>query len=111
MRYMMLIYSAHLPPEETPPDMVEAYNRFAHDVQTEGVFRAADRLQPADTATTVSVRKGKTTTTDGPFVETKEQLAGYFILECADLDDATAWAARLPGSWHGTVEVRPIMDM
>ena len=70
---------------------------------------AGDPLEPTATATTVRVRGGKTESTDGPFAETKEQLGGYYILDCKDLDEAIAYAARIPTAAFGSVEVRPIM--
>jgi hypothetical protein len=66
-------------------------------------------LQPANTATTVRVRNGKVSTTDGPFAETKEQLGGYYLIEAADLNDAIQVSARIPGAKTGSIEVRPIM--
>jgi hypothetical protein len=86
-----------------------AYMKFSNDVKESGKLVAGDALQPVATATTVRVRDGKTLTTDGPFAETKEQLGGYYLLECKDLDEAIAWAAKIPSSKHGSVEVRPIM--
>lgn len=68
-------------------------------------------LQPINTATTVRVRNGKTVTTDGPFAETKEHLVGFYILNCKNLDDALAWAAKIPDAKLGSVEVRPVMDV
>jgi hypothetical protein len=74
-------------------------------------MRAGDALQPTATATTVRLRQGKTLVTDGPFAETKEQLGGYYLIEADSLDEATAWAAKLPGSKHGSVEIRPVMQV
>jgi hypothetical protein len=70
---------------------------------------AGDALQPVQTATTVRVRGGKVSTTDGPFAETKEQLGGYYLIEAKDLNDAIQVASRIPSARHGSVEVRPIM--
>ena len=70
---------------------------------------AADALQPTTTATSVRVRDGKTITTDGPFAETKEQLGGYYLLDCKDLDEALEFAAKIPGAKIGSIEVRPVM--
>ena len=67
-------------------------------------------LLPTNTATTVRVRDGKTLTTDGPFAETKEQLGGYYLLVCKDLDEAIKAAAKIPGAAHGSIEIRPIME-
>ena len=71
----------------------------------------AARLQPTTTATTVRVREGKTLTTDGPFAETREQLGGYYILDCKDLDEAIQWASKIPSARWGSIEVRPELSM
>ena len=76
-----------------------------------GVLLAAEPLHPVETATTVRVRNGRVTVTDGPFAETKEQLGGYYLIEAPDLDAAISWAARCPGASHGTIEVRPVWEM
>ena len=73
-----------------------------------GNFKAGDRLKPVSSASTVRVRNGKTTITDGPFAETREQLGGYYLIEAKDLDEATAIAARIPGARLGSIEVRPV---
>jgi hypothetical protein len=115
MRYMFLIYSEE-PSADAPPNpeewqgVMDAYNNFTKEVADAGVLLAGDALNGTETATTVQVRDGKTLTTDGPFAETKEALGGFYIIECKDLDDAIGWAAKLPGSWHGKVEVRPVME-
>ena len=78
------------------------------------VLRGGNALQPTSTATTVRVHGGKggdVVTSDGPFAETKEVLGGFYLLECADLDEALKWAAQIPGAWHGSVEVRPVLEM
>lgn len=114
MRYMLLIYGDEkLNPASDSADaqdMMPAYAAFTDDVQKAGVLRGGDALQPIATATSVRVRDGKRLTTDGPFAETKEQLGGFYILDCKDSDEAAAWAARIPGAKNGTVEVRPIME-
>jgi hypothetical protein len=114
MRYMALIYTEEVDPATTPPEqwqeVMDAYIKFGEDATAAGVMKGGDALQPTQTATTVRVREGKTLTTDGPFAETKEALGGYYIFEARDLDEAIEWAARLPGSWWGSVEVRPILE-
>ena len=85
------------------------YGAFTQSIIQSGHFKAGDGLQPTSTATTVRVRDGKTLTTDGPFAETREQLAGYYLVEAKDLDTALAIAARIPGAKTGSVEVRPVM--
>jgi hypothetical protein len=115
MRYMMLIYS-HEDESATPEEMravASAHEAVMDETRERGIFRAADPLQPSATATTVRVQDGKALVTDGPFAETKEQLAGYYILECQDLDEALAWAAKIPtacAGGAGCVEVRPVRE-
>lgn len=114
MRYMALIYSEEVDPSAVSPEqwneVMTAYNGFTRDARAAGVMIDGDALQPTSTATTVRVRDGKTLTTDGPFAETREALGGYYLLEAKDLDEAIEWAAKLPGSWWGSVEVRPIQE-
>ena len=115
MRYMMLIYS-HEDESATPEEMrgvASAHKAVMDETRERGIFRAADPLQPSATATTVRVQDGKALVTDGPFAETKEQLAGYYILECQDLDEALAWAAKIPtacAGGAGCVEIRPVRE-
>jgi hypothetical protein len=115
MRYMMLIYSRE-DEAGTPEDLraVAAAHKIVMDQTRErGIFCAADPLQPSMTATTVRVQDGKSLVTDGPFAETKEQLAGYYILDCQDLDEALAWAAKIPTACAGApgcIEIRPIRE-
>jgi hypothetical protein len=113
MRYIALIYSEEADPSSVPPEqwqeIMDAYNTFTTDAKAAGVMLAGDALQPTSMATTVRVRDGRTLTTDGPFAETREALGGFYLFEARDLDEAIEWAARLPGSWWGSVEVRPIM--
>lgn len=114
MKYMALIYSApgSSPQFGTPefgPFMAAyqaANERFAKD----GVLVAGEALEAASTATSVTVRNGRTETMDGPFAETKEQLGGFYIFDCASLDDAIRYAAMIPTATYGTVEVRPIQN-
>src|SRR5258707_15751527 len=113
MQYMLLIYDN----EKIWTDMPEAertklfgeYMQFTTDIKASGHHIAGDALQPVHTATTVRVRNGKTTTTDGPFAETREQLGGYYLINAKDLDEATQIAARIPSSRIGSIEVRPVM--
>lgn len=113
MQYMLLIYGAeengpHPGTPEFGPYM-QGYLDFTEKVKSEGKLVAGDALQPVATATTVTLRNGKRETMDGPFAETKEQLGGYYILDCANLDEALAYAAMIPDAATGRVEVRPIM--
>jgi hypothetical protein len=108
MRYMLSIYVD--PTAEGGADMSEwwGYNEAA---QKAGVLLAGDALEAPTTATTVRLRSGERLLTDGPFAETKEQLGGFYILNCKDLDEAISWAERIPSLPHyGAVEVRPIME-
>jgi hypothetical protein len=82
---------------------------FTKEIKDSGHYRAGDALQPISTATSVRVRSAKTSRTDGPFAETREQLGGYYLIEAKDLDDACAIAARIPSARTGTIEVRPVM--
>jgi hypothetical protein len=112
MQYLLMIYrnEAELG-AMTPADrkkMTADYGTFTQSIIQSGHFKAGDGLQPTTTATTVRVRDGKTLTTDGPFAETREQLAGYYLVEAKDLDAALAMAARIPGAKTGSIEVRPI---
>jgi hypothetical protein len=91
-----------------------AHRAVLDETQHRGILRAADPLEASATATIVRVREGEVLVTDGPFAETKEQLAGYYILDCEDLDEALAWAAKIPTGCAGAagcVEVRPIRQM
>lgn len=112
MQYLLMIYQNEAEYAKmdaaTTQKMMEEYGVFTQGIVQSGNFKAGDRLQPTTTATTVRVRDGKTLTTDGPFAETREQLAGYYLIEAGDLDAALAIAARIPGARLGSIEVRPI---
>jgi hypothetical protein len=111
MRYIALIYTSEATePVQGSPEHVKQhadYGTYTQALQSAGVMRGGAALQPISTATTVRVRDGKTLTTDGPFAETKEQLGGFYIFDCANLDQAIEWAAKIPGAARGSVEVRP----
>lgn len=114
MRYMFLIYTNEA--SETPElhqGAVVQHDAVMADARARGVLLAADPLRSADTATTVRRALEKPFVTDGPFADTKEQLAGYYILECKNLDEAIEWARRIPSACgdDGAVEIRPIKDM
>jgi len=116
MRYMMLIYTRET--DSASPEEMQAVSTAHWAIMDEtarrGILRGTDPLEPTSTATTVRMRDGKAIVTDGPFAETKEQLAGYYILECKNLDEALEWAARIPSSCGGAagcVEVRPIHEI
>lgn len=114
MKYLLLIYSdekaeASMSKEESDAWMGE-YWAYTEDMQKAGVSLAGEALQPTATATTVRVKDGKKLTTHGPFAETKEQLGGYYLLDCKNLDEAIEWAAKCPGARTGSIELRPIME-
>ena len=114
MKYLLTIYADEsrygtMTPEDSAA-MMKAYNQFGTEAQSAGVLIGGEGLQPTATATTVRVRDGETLFTDGPFAETREQLGGYYLLDCADLDEASRWAAKIPDATGGAIEVRPVMD-
>ena len=112
-KYMLLIYDdpSTSPARDSPEAQQEfqEYGTFTQDVQSKGLLVAGDPLEPTETATTVRVQDGETLLSDGPFAETKEWLAGYYVLDCPDLDSATKYAAKIPAARHGAIEVRPVM--
>jgi hypothetical protein len=115
MKYACLIYSDYSDPDANPnpasPEfapIMDGYFKFTADVQAAGVYVGGEALESVESATSVQVRDGDVVTTDGPFAETKEQLGGFYILECETLDEAISWAAKIPHAANGTVEVRPV---
>ncbi len=112
MQYMLIIYADESSfanvSEDDAKQMTAAYDVYTQELHDRGAFVAGDRLHPSASATIVRVRDSETLTTDGPFAETKEQLAGYYIVEAETLDEALAWAAKIPGARMGSIEVRPI---
>ena len=113
MQYMLLIYDAEaalakMSPEENR-QFFEEYMTFTEEIRASGHLRGGDALQSIRTATTVRTREGKTTTTDGPFAETREQLGGYYLIEAKDLDEALKIAARVPSARTGSIEIRPLV--
>src|SRR5258708_2897723 len=112
MKYMLLIYDNRAEAPKTTPEQQQAASQawvdFVKETKTAGVLVSNNGLLPATDATTVRIRNGKTLIADGPFAETHEQLGGFFILDCKDLDEAIGWATRLPGAKSGSIEVRPL---
>ncbi|HEY6344365.1 MAG TPA: YciI family protein [Bryobacteraceae bacterium] len=114
MRYMMLIYSKETPGGMNAEQKEELYARHTRTMaegRKKGVLEGAEPLAPVSTATTVRVEEGKTLVTDGPFAETKEQLASYYIIDCENLDEAIEWAAKIPTGCRGNpgcIEIRPL---
>src|SRR5262249_24070753 len=112
MRYALLVCddeSVELSPEEETTQ-VAAYAAFQTQMEARGVLVRRERLRPTSTATTVRVRAGNLVIADGPFAETKEQIAGIYFVECADLDEAIAVASQIPAARSGTIEVRPVWE-
>jgi hypothetical protein len=105
MKYMLLVYNDEARDE---PSRLEEYIALARELGDR--LLAGDELQPVATATSVRVRNGETLLTDGPFAETKEALGGYFLVEASSLDEAIAWAERIPAADGGTVEIRPVVE-
>jgi hypothetical protein len=114
MRYLCLIYENERAWESLPAAESEAimgeYFAFTEGIRSNGKLVAGEALQPTPTATTVRVRNGKISTTDGPFVETKEQLGGFYLIDATDLNEAIQIAAKIPSARFGGVEVRPVID-
>jgi hypothetical protein len=114
MRYMMLIYGKEVPDGYGPEEASEiraAHGRVIEEATRKGILQGAEPLAASTTATTVRMQDGKALVTDGPFAETKEQLAGYYILDCENLDEAIEWAAKIPTKCHGgngCIEIRPM---
>ena len=115
MQYLLMLYTQEdgwrSMTKEQQAQGYAAYGAYTEALKKAGAYVGSNRLQPVATATTVRVADGKSQVLDGPFVDSKEQLGGYFLIEAADLDTALDWAARCPGSSHGTIEVRPIWAM
>jgi hypothetical protein len=114
MKYMLLMYAnesqaAQMTPEEIK-DVMQDWMTFMKEGRDAGVLLSNSGLAPTTTATTVRVREGQAMSTDGPFAETHEQLGGFSLLECKDLDEALRWAARVPHARYGSVEVRALWD-
>jgi hypothetical protein len=114
MKYLCLIYDNEgewqkFSQEVRDKYMVE-YTAFGDSIKKSGQFVGANQLQPSHTATVVRSRNGKVSTTDGPFVETKEQLGGYYLIEAKDLNDAIQVASRIPSARGGAIEVRPVVE-
>ncbi len=115
MQYLLLICidenrQAAMSPEEAAAMMAQ-YGGFYDEMEGRGVLEGGERLRPTTDATSVRVRDGEVLASDGPFAETKEQIGGYFLVDCRDLDEAIEVAAKIPGAEFGTIEVRPIWAM
>ncbi|MCB1428374.1 MAG: YciI family protein [Nitratireductor sp.] len=115
MKYIALIYAnRELEPEFGTPEFaryMDGYRTCNETYAADGVMLGGEALQSVDVATTIRVRNGRTEAMDGPFIETKEQLGGYYLLDCPDLDTAIRYAAMIPTAQFGSVEIRPIADV
>ena len=108
MKYLCLVYLEHDKLHAVPDTECKAYG---DGLRGTDVLVAAEALQPVDTATTVRLRNGKVSVTDGPFAETKEQLAGFYLIEARDLNDAIQIASKIPPAREGSIEVRPVRQL
>jgi hypothetical protein len=115
MKFMFMIYhdenELQALPEREMQTLVDSALDYDDEIRRSGHYIVSDALQPAHTARTIRVRGGKVSTTDGPFAETKEQLGGFFLIDVKNLDEAIAWAAKVPSARLGSIEVRPIWEM
>jgi hypothetical protein len=114
VKYLCTIYGDESQWGSATPEQISAvmaaYAAFSEEAGQAGVIVAGEGLEPTSSATTVRVRAGERVLSDGPFAETKEQLGGFYLLECDSLDEAIDWAAKIPGASSGSVEVRPVMN-
>ena len=111
MLYMFLLHWNEQNPAVTQDDAIREHFAFAAEARARGAYVSSEALGGTGAATTVRVRDGKTMITDGPFAEAKEVMGGYYILDCKDLDEALAYAAKMPDARSSGVEVRPIMGV
>ena len=117
MRYMFLMYSRETPEGPSPEEvdfLLRAHGSLMAEARQKGVLLGVEGLKSSASATTVRAQDGRAIVLDGPFAETKEQLAGYYILECKDLDEAVEWAKKIPTSCKGAsgcIEIRPVADL
>jgi hypothetical protein len=111
VRYAVFIWTKWDTDDDLDADMFDRYAEFGRAATEAGVLVDGSALHPVSAATTVRLRDDEVLVTDGPFIESKEQLSGYYVFECVDLDEAIAWAARIPGARHGAVDIRPLLVM
>jgi hypothetical protein len=113
MKYALTIYGDENARENATPEqrtaVSQAYGQLTQEMEDAGILVGGEGLHPTSTATTVRVRGDERNVTDGPFAETKEQLAGFYEIDVKDLDEAIEWAAKIPGAQQGSVEIRPVM--
>jgi hypothetical protein len=115
MQYLLMLYADEAGWSNMTKDQqqqgIAAYTAYTEALKKAGVWKGSNRLQPINAATTVRVANGKSQVLDGPYIESKEQIGGYYLIDVPDLDAAMSWAARCPGASHGVVEVRPVWAM
>jgi len=111
MQFLAMIYSVEDADDVDFETLLGQYQALEAEMAEAGLVFSGNALQPVSTATSVRNRSGKIELHDGPFSETKEQLGGYYLLDCESLDEAIKWAGKIPSARYGTVEVRPIMDL
>ena len=114
MKYLLLLYGDEAQwADATPEDLqksMDGYVALDKEVNEAGVLVSGEGLEPSSAATTLRVRDGETMLTDGPFAETREQLGGFYLLDCRDLDEAVEWAKKIPAAYDGSIEIRPVMN-
>jgi hypothetical protein len=115
MQYLLMLYSAEgqwdKMTQAQQQQGIAAYGAYTEALKKAGALLGANRLQPSTSATTVRVENGKSQVLDGPFVDSKEKIGGYYLIDVPDLDAALSWAARCPAASHGSIEVRPVWSM
>jgi hypothetical protein len=115
MRYLLIICTDEkwyeTVPQEQRETFMKEYAGFGEEMGSRGLLQGGERLRPTSDATTVRVQNGDVLTSDGPFAETKEQIGGYYLVDCKDLDEAIEVASKIPAAKHGAIEVRPIWEM
>ena len=115
MKYALLIYAAEKnwvdAPEQERSALYNEYWAYSMELKKSGKMLSCEPLDPTSTATTIRVRDGKTIPTDGPFADTKEQLGGIYVVDVKDLNEAIAWAAKIPDARTGSIEIRPLMNV
>jgi hypothetical protein len=115
MQYLLMLHSEEAAWDRMTKEQQEqgyaAYMAYSEALKKAGALLGSNRLRPSSNSTTVRVENGKPKVLDGPYVDSKEQIGGYYLIEAPDLDAAISWAARCPGAGHGTVEVRPVWSM
>jgi hypothetical protein len=111
MRYVLMIWADESQARAMSPSEQAEWDAFGEEMGRRSVLRGGERLRWSSEAVTVSVPNGKVVTSDGPFAETKEQIGGFYLVDCKDRDEAIEVAAKIPGARHGKIEVRPIWEM